>query len=183
MTGHCGLGQGRDPTSGPGHPGLQLLDGVPPQGDELLVTRERLLRLAAGLVDLTQPTHGGSQEAPAREVRLQRVPPLRFLQLTRRVQYFRAQEQLRVDARREPVPAHLVARAVEGCQRTGAISPEWWLLCGPARIASTSVPPGGETFASGSLEGRSSFEFVPGVPGTWEYVDEVSGATGTLTGR
>lgn len=64
------------------------------------------------------------------------------------------------------------------------ISSSWWPdFCGPARIASTSVPAGGEAFASGPLDEEGTFWFVPGVPGTWGYVDEVSGATGTLTAR
>lgn len=56
-------------------------------------------------------------------------------------------------------------------------------------IKSTRVPPGGEHFDSATFSGSDSgppfylLEFVPGVPGTWEYVDEISGATGTLTAR
>lgn len=45
---------------------------------------------------------------------------------------------------------------------------EWWSE--PAySITSTSVPPGGESFASGELGSSERFEFVPLVAGTWEY--------------
>lgn len=67
---------------------------------------------------------------------------------------------------------------------------EWtgveWLDPGTCevRIVSTLEPPGGEPFDSGILTlGRERFEFVPGVVGTWEYKDQVSGSTGTLTAR
>jgi hypothetical protein len=61
-----------------------------------------------------------------------------------------------------------------------------------AQIVSTSTPPGGATFDSGILKDNSDhifnypdapelFGFVPNVAGTWEFVDQVSGATGTLT--
>lgn len=50
-----------------------------------------------------------------------------------------------------------------------------------AHIRSTSTPAGGASFDSGSLTEGERFLFVPGVAGTWEYVDQVSGATGTLT--
>lgn len=64
----------------------------------------------------------------------------------------------------------------------------------PVHIMSTSVPPGGESFDSGVLApwwespagggwGWEIFRFVPGVAGTWEFVDQASGATGTLTAR
>jgi hypothetical protein len=64
---------------------------------------------------------------------------------------------------------------------------------GSAHIVSTTVPPGGEAFDSGPLspctrmpwydcdEGR--FQFVPATAGTWEFVDRLSGARGTLTAR
>jgi hypothetical protein len=60
---------------------------------------------------------------------------------------------------------------------------EWVSLCEAGRITSTSVPPGGEPFDSGELSQGERFEFVPEVAGTWEYVDQVSGATGTLAAR
>lgn len=60
---------------------------------------------------------------------------------------------------------------------------EWVNLSGTARISSTSAPPGGEAFDSGELNEGEGFEFVPDVAGTWEFVDQVSGATGTLTAR
>lgn len=50
-----------------------------------------------------------------------------------------------------------------------------------ARIRSTSTPPGGEAFDSGQLGQGERFAFVPRVAGTWQFVDEVSGATGELT--
>lgn len=53
-------------------------------------------------------------------------------------------------------------------------------------IVSTSAPPGGKHFDSAMFPvgvNDHPLEFVPEVPGTWEYVDEISGATGTLTAR
>jgi hypothetical protein len=52
-----------------------------------------------------------------------------------------------------------------------------------AHIASTSEPTGGEPFDSGTLADGEGFQFVPGVAGTWEFEDQVSGATGTLMAR
>lgn len=68
---------------------------------------------------------------------------------------------------------------------------EWWGVgtewlpasCTNARIASTLEPPGGEPFDSGILTLDDSFEFTPGVAGTWEYVDQITGETGTLTAQ
>jgi hypothetical protein len=53
----------------------------------------------------------------------------------------------------------------------------------PARISYMSAPPGGSTFQSGTLKPGETFRFVPGVAGTWEFVDEESRAIGTLTAR
>jgi hypothetical protein len=56
-----------------------------------------------------------------------------------------------------------------------------------AHIVSTSSPPGGVSFDSGPLESdwRSAekewFGFVPNVVGTWTFVDQITGATGTVT--
>jgi hypothetical protein len=58
---------------------------------------------------------------------------------------------------------------------------EWANFLESAWIVSTSAPPGGASFDSGELGWGDRFEFVPDVAGTWEYVDQVSGATGTLT--
>jgi hypothetical protein len=58
---------------------------------------------------------------------------------------------------------------------------EWANWLESARIVSTSAPPGGASFDSGELSQGERFEFVPDVAGTWEYVDQVTGATGTLT--
>jgi hypothetical protein len=52
-----------------------------------------------------------------------------------------------------------------------------------AHIVSTSTPPGGEPFDSGMLNEDERFQFVPNVQGTWEYVDKVSGITGSFTVR
>lgn len=65
---------------------------------------------------------------------------------------------------------------------------EWWnyphtTRTASARITSTAVPPGGASFDSGNLSEDGRFRFVPGVAGTWKYVDQVSGAMGTLTAR
>jgi hypothetical protein len=59
---------------------------------------------------------------------------------------------------------------------------EWSILgVEEAHIVSTSEPTGGEPLDSGTLAGGERFQFVPGVAGTWEFEDRVSGATGTLT--
>lgn len=50
-----------------------------------------------------------------------------------------------------------------------------------ARIVSTSAPAGGAAFDSGDLVQEGRFRFVPDVSGTWEFLDQVSGATGKLT--
>lgn len=50
-----------------------------------------------------------------------------------------------------------------------------------ARIVSTSTPPGGAAFDSGTLGAGERFLFVPEVAGTWEFRDELYGATGSLT--
>lgn len=52
---------------------------------------------------------------------------------------------------------------------------------GTARIRSTVEPHGGEPFDSGVLEQGQMFRFAPNVEGTWRYLDEVSGLTGSLT--
>lgn len=49
-----------------------------------------------------------------------------------------------------------------------------------ARIVSTSAPQGSDGFDSGDLDENDRFQFVPDLPGTWEFVDQVSGASGTL---
>lgn len=63
---------------------------------------------------------------------------------------------------------------------TGA-TVEWWNQESSARITSTSAPAGGGSFDSGLLGPGERFQFVPDVAGTWDYVDQVSGAQGTLT--
>lgn len=45
------------------------------------------------------------------------------------------------------------------------------------------MPDGGEPFDSGVLRKGEIFRFAPAVPGTWEYIDEVTGAPGTLTAK
>jgi hypothetical protein len=60
---------------------------------------------------------------------------------------------------------------------------EFWNRESTARIVSTSSPAGATSFDSGSLRLDERFQFVPDVAGTWEFVDEVSGARGTLTAR
>jgi plastocyanin len=60
---------------------------------------------------------------------------------------------------------------------------EWVNHFETARIVATVAPPGGTAFDSGGLSQDERFEFVPSVAGTWEYVDLVSGATGTLTAQ
>lgn len=51
---------------------------------------------------------------------------------------------------------------------------------GSARIASITAPDGGTPFDSGSLKTGEVFQFIPNVAGTWNYVDQVSGAAGKL---
>jgi hypothetical protein len=50
-------------------------------------------------------------------------------------------------------------------------------------VTSTSTPAGGMAFDSGTLKPKQRFRFVPAVAGTWEYVDRVTGLTGSLTAR
>lgn len=58
---------------------------------------------------------------------------------------------------------------------------EWWNTNTNARIVSTSAPPGGAPFDSGPMSQGDRVQFVPDAVGTWDYVDQVSGAEGTLT--
>lgn len=52
------------------------------------------------------------------------------------------------------------------------------------RIVSTSEPPGGHSFDSGILQPQAEdFRFVPNVPGTWEYMDAISGTTSKIIAR
>jgi hypothetical protein len=60
---------------------------------------------------------------------------------------------------------------------------EWVNHFAAARVVSVSAPPGGAAVDSGVLGQGERFAFVPIVPGTWEFVDEVSGAAGRLTAR
>jgi hypothetical protein len=57
---------------------------------------------------------------------------------------------------------------------------EWINYLPTAHITSVTTPPGGAAFDSGVLGEGDGFQFVPGVAGAWEFVDAVSGATGTL---
>lgn len=50
-----------------------------------------------------------------------------------------------------------------------------------ARIVSTTVPPGGESFDSGELAPGETFRFVPKVAGTWHYVDKNNDGGSSLT--
>ena len=50
-------------------------------------------------------------------------------------------------------------------------------------VTSTSRPAGAGGFDSGVLTSRHRFRFVPAVAGTWEYRDQVTGLTGTLTAK
>jgi len=50
-----------------------------------------------------------------------------------------------------------------------------------SHLVSTSHPPGGQPFDSGLMDPGDSFSFTPGVEGTWAYVDQISGLTGTFT--
>jgi hypothetical protein len=60
---------------------------------------------------------------------------------------------------------------------------EWSVTVETAHIASTSEPPGGQSFDSEALAEGDRFQFVPDVAGTWEFEDRISGATGSLTAR
>ena len=66
-----------------------------------------------------------------------------------------------------PVPAGTTVKFVTECT---------------ARFISSAAPPGGEHF-DGILNPGDRFQFVPGVAGTWEFFDQVGGATGTLTAQ
>lgn len=57
---------------------------------------------------------------------------------------------------------------------------EFWNRLPAAHIVSISTPRGGAPFDSGPLSEGQSFRFVPDAPGIWEFMDQVSGATGTL---
>lgn len=57
---------------------------------------------------------------------------------------------------------------------------EFWNREPAARIVSTSVPTESDGFDSGDLSENERFQFVPDLPGTWEFVDQISGASGTL---
>lgn len=50
-----------------------------------------------------------------------------------------------------------------------------------SHIVSTSHPPGGTSFDSGLMEPGDTFRFTPDVEGTWTYVDQISGMTGTFS--
>ena len=50
-----------------------------------------------------------------------------------------------------------------------------------AHIVSTSAPAGGASFDSGTFGPNDTFKFVFDAVGTWEYVDQISGAQGTVT--
>jgi Tol biopolymer transport system component len=50
-----------------------------------------------------------------------------------------------------------------------------------SHLVSTSHPPGGQPFDSSLMEAGDSFSFIPGVEGTWAYVDQITGVTGTFT--
>lgn len=60
-------------------------------------------------------------------------------------------------------------------------TPVEWRSDGRAAIASTSTPEGGASFDSGTLQPGESFRFVPDMPGTWAYRDQITGNTATLT--
>jgi hypothetical protein len=50
-------------------------------------------------------------------------------------------------------------------------------------VTSVSTPPGAKGFDSGTLTAYERFRFVTPISGTWEYRDQVTGLTGTLTAR
>lgn len=62
-------------------------------------------------------------------------------------------------------------------------TPVEWSSVGPSSILSTVAPPGGASFDSGSMDDGGHYLFVPTVPGTWEYEEEVTGQTATLVAR
>jgi protocatechuate 3,4-dioxygenase beta subunit len=57
---------------------------------------------------------------------------------------------------------------------------ELWSREPEAVITATTVPPGGTPFEGVELAEDERFQFVVDAAGTWELVDEVSGATATL---
>jgi hypothetical protein len=48
-------------------------------------------------------------------------------------------------------------------------------------LESTAGPPGAPLFDAGTLGPGARFRFVPDVTGTWQFMDRLSGARGTLT--
>jgi hypothetical protein len=64
-------------------------------------------------------------------------------------------------------------------------TPVEWVNWGtsPVTLKSVSAAPGGPSLDSGPLNPGESFPFVPGVAGTWEFVEQVSGWTGSLTAQ
>jgi hypothetical protein len=52
-----------------------------------------------------------------------------------------------------------------------------------ARVKTTSVPDGGESFDTGILHSGQTFVFTPHVAGTWEFTDLINGGTGLLIVR
>jgi hypothetical protein len=87
----------------------------------------------------------------------------------------------------DPSTFGVASGASDGTMPVGA-KVEWtyapWLsgLC-RARITSIAVPPGGEPFDSGIISAGESFQFVPRVAGTWEYIDVLNGGRGTFTAK
>ena len=66
------------------------------------------------------------------------------------------------------------------------VTVEWVNVWGEHTVTSSSAPPGGSSFDSGSLDQGERFQFVPRVAGTWKYFCEVHGASeesGTITAR
>jgi hypothetical protein len=57
---------------------------------------------------------------------------------------------------------------------------EWVNHVASARIVSTSAPPGGASFDSGTLSEEARFQFEPSTTGTWEYADSISGVTAAV---
>lgn len=62
-------------------------------------------------------------------------------------------------------------------------TPVEWVPSCDLHVTSTLEPAGAESFDSGIVSGEERFRFVPGVTGTWEYREQITGETGTLTAQ
>ena len=76
---------------------------------------------------------------------------------------------------RDSIPTVLVGATVQWTYAP-------WLspVC-ESQIVSTSVPAGGKSFDSGIIYPGQTFQFIPGVTGTWTFIDKRNGGSGSFT--